>query len=360
MRTASVHGSGRGEIRAGERACVRWFTGCRRAVVVASIAAVTIAVAAPVFALSSTPNYQTVPAPRRGIDTLPAGWVPPRAAHTLRNLSYGPASVEKLDLYLPDARRFGGVRAIIVWLHSGGWEAGSRVNTSAVVQREVDRGFAVASVDYTLVPTRTFPAPLQDVKLAIRWVKAYAAHYHFDPTKVVVAGGSAGAHLATLAAVTAGRFEPRTIPAALSKYDDSVAAVVDFVGPTDMYAFDHETGNGATGAWARSMGATLLGCANPPAPTPLRCPAGLERSASVAPYLSRSSPPVFMAYGALDTLVPPSRQALPLARAWASLKGRNSVWVEILATTGHNVSVDVLNNSSFDRFLAGVVNGSVR
>jgi SAM-dependent methyltransferase len=110
-------------------------------------------------------------------------------------------------------------------------------------------------------------------------------------------------------------------------YDDSVAAIVDLVGPTDMYAFDRESG--ATGAWARSMGAAPFGCVNPPTPALFRCPAGIERAASVAPYLSGHSPPVFMAYGALDTLAPPSRQAVPLARTWASVKGKNAVWVEI-------------------------------
>jgi acetyl esterase/lipase len=359
MRIASLHRSCDRDGSAVEPARVGPSVARPRAVFVGSVLALTVAIAAPGFALTLAPNYQGVPAPRRGIDTLPVGWSPPRAAHTLRNLSYGPTPRNKLDLYLPDARKFPGARPVIIWLHSGGWVAGSRAYTADVIQREITRGFAVASVDYALAPTSRFPVPLQDVKVAIRWAKTYATHYHFNPAKVILAGGSAGGHVATLAAVTPGRFEPTTIPAPLSKSDDTVAAVVDLAGPTDMYAFDHETGNGATGAWARSMGAALLGCANPPAPSLLRCPAGIERAASVAPYLSPQSPPVFMAYGALDTLVPPSRQAIPLARTWASLKGKNAVWVEILGNTGHNVSVDTLNNTYFDRFLAGVLNGSI-
>lgn len=332
-----------------------------RALVVVAIVAMTIAIAAPVFSLTSAPNYRTVPAPRRGIDTLPVGWVPPRAALTLRNLHYGIAARQLLDLYLPDARRFPGARPIIIWLHSGGWVGGSRIYTADVIQRQIARGFAVASVDYALAPTYRFPVPLQDVKVAIRWVKASATQYQFNAAKVILAGGSAGGHVATLVGVTPGLFEPTTtrIPLALREYDDTVAAVVDFVGPTDMYAFDRETGNGATAAWARSLGAALFGCANPRAPAPLRCPAGIERAASVAPYLSLRSPPVFMAYGAQDTLVPPSQQAVPLARTWAAIKGWRAVWVEVLANTGHNVSADKLNNTHFDRFLAGVVDGSI-
>jgi acetyl esterase/lipase len=323
--------------------------------------AIATAIAAPAFSLTPTPNYQTVPAPRRGIDTRPAGWVPPRAAHTLRAVHYGIADRQLLDLYLPDTAKFPGARPVIIWLHSGGWVSGSRIDTADVIQREIARGYAVASVEYALAPTYRFPVPLQDVKIAIRWAKAYATHYHFNPAKVIVAGGSAGGHVATLVGVTPGLFEPATtrIPVALRGYDDTVAAVVDFVGPTDMYAFDHETGNGSMGPWARSLGAAMLGCANPRAPAALRCPAGIERSASVAPHLSSQSPPVFMAYGARDMLVPPSQQAVPLARAWASLKGRNAVWVQILANTGHNVSVDSLNNTYLDRFLSGVVSGAI-
>jgi hypothetical protein len=67
-----------------------------------------------------------------------------------------------------------------------------------------------------------------------------------------------------------------------------------------------------------------------------------------------------MAYGGRDLLVPPSRQAIPLARAWAALKGNNSVWLAVLASSGHNVSGDELNNTYLDRFLDGVVSGSIR
>ena len=302
--------------------------------------------------------YRIIPPPRIGIDTRPASRLPP-AARSVRNLSYGPTSWEKLDVYLPDANRFPGARPVLVWLHSGGWISGTRLEISDVIRREVGRGFALASVDYALAPAHPFPAPLRDIKLAIRWLEAHSTRFRFDPAKVILAGGSSGGHLASLAAVSPGKLEPHVIPAALRGYDDTVAAVVDFVGPTNMYAFDHETRNGTVGKWARSMGAALLGCVNPPSSAPMRCPAGSERSASVAPYLSRGSPPVYMAYGALDSLVPPKQQAIPLAHAWALLKGTNAVWVEILSKSGHNVSIDTLNNTYFDRFLDGVVNGSI-
>ena len=81
--------------------------------------------------------------------------------------------------------------------------------------RQVQRaGFVVASVDYGLAPRWEFPAPLRDVKRAIRWLKVNATTYRIDPRNVIVAGGSAGGHLAALAAVTPGLFEPTELTGA--------------------------------------------------------------------------------------------------------------------------------------------------
>lgn len=305
------------------------------------------------------PTYLTVPAPVAGRDTLPVTWHPP-TPRMVHSIPYGPAPWEKLDLYLPDARQFPGVRPVIIYMHSGGWIAYNRFITTPVVQREVARGYAVASIEYALAPAHPFPAPLQDVKLAIRWAKTVGAYFLLDRTKVVVAGGSAGGHLATLAAVTPGRFEPAVIPAPLNQADDTVAAVLDFVGPTDLVTFDRGSGDPTISEYARRIGAALLHCANPPPPAPIGCPAGRERAASVAPYVSDAAPPIFMAYGGTDQLVPPATQAVPLARLWAAHRGTNAVWLEILPREGHNVTVDQFNNAALDRFLDGVVRGSIR
>jgi len=309
--------------------------------------------------VAAVPSYRVVPIPVVGRDTLPAGWHPP-APRIVHSIQYGPAAWEKLDLYLPDATRFPGVRPVILFMHAGGWIAYNRVITTPVIQRQVMRGYAVASIEYALAPAHRFPTPLQDVKLAIRWAKTLGASYRLDARKVIVAGGSAGAHLATLAAVTPGRLEPAVIPAPLARADDTVAAVVDMVGPTDLTAFDRETGDPTVSSYARHLGSELLGCANPAPPAPLQCPAGRERAASIAPYVSNAAPPIFMAYGGTDTLVPPSIQAVPLAKLWAAHRGTNAVWLEIVPRQGHNLTVDQFNNTALDAFLDGVVRGAIR
>jgi acetyl esterase/lipase len=68
----------------------------------------------------------------------------------------------------------------------------------------VANGFAVASVNYRLIPSVRFPAPVHDVKAAVRWLRANAAEYGLDPDRIAIGGVSAGGHLASLTALTAG------------------------------------------------------------------------------------------------------------------------------------------------------------
>ena len=68
----------------------------------------------------------------------------------------------------------------------------------------VAHGFAVASANYRLVPSVTYPAPVHDVKAAVRWLRANAGEYGLDPDRIALGGASAGGHLASLAALTTG------------------------------------------------------------------------------------------------------------------------------------------------------------
>ena len=291
--------------------------------------------------------------------TLPAGWKPPPAAETIKNLRYGSGSTQELDLYLPDATEFPGPRPVLLWLHAGGWISENRTQVGDVIQREYSRGYAVASVEYALAPANPFPAALHDVKLAIRFLKANAATYDLDSGNIIASGGSSGGNLAMLVGLTPGRLEPAKIPAPLSAYDDKVAAVVDLVGPTDLAAFVVE--KGSVGDFARSMTSEFLHCTASTTPHRITCPRGSIAAASAKTYVASNSPPLFMAFGAQDTLVPPKTQAVPIATKWAAAKPTSgSVWLQIIGNAGHNISVDKLNVKYFDLFLAGVVARSIR
>jgi len=105
-----------------------------------------------------------------------------------------------LDLYRPKV--VGDRPPVVVWVHGGAWRAGSKDDVP--VKRWVERGLAVASVDYRLSPEAQFPAQVHDLKAAIRFLQAHADEYEINTDQIVVAGSSAGGHLAALVGVSNG------------------------------------------------------------------------------------------------------------------------------------------------------------
>jgi alpha-L-fucosidase 2 len=142
-------------------------------------------------------------------------------------------------------------------------------------------GFAWFSINYRLAPKHPYPACIDDVETAIRWVKAHAAAYHVDPRRIAIAGESAGGHLVALAAV---RADPST----------RVAAVVVFYGRVDMLADFRNQHGRLLGNLAQLFGTTQL-------------TAGTEeilRSASSLYQVRPGLPPFLLLHGTKDTQVP--------------------------------------------------------
>jgi acetyl esterase/lipase len=111
-----------------------------------------------------------------------------------------------LDLYLPPRANGGaGKPPLVVWVHGGAWRSGSRKDMP--LGGLVERGYAVASVDYRLSPVARFPAQVHDIKAAIRFLRARQDEYGYDAGRIAVAGNSAGGHLAALVGVTNGNTE---------------------------------------------------------------------------------------------------------------------------------------------------------
>jgi len=108
----------------------------------------------------------------------------------------------KLDLHLPIEKSR---PPLIVWVHGGAWRSGSKSNMP--LSRMVEEGYAVASVDYRLSTDARFPAQIHDIKAAIRFLRAHGDQWRLASKKIVVAGDSAGAHLAALVGVSNGNKE---------------------------------------------------------------------------------------------------------------------------------------------------------
>ena len=95
-----------------------------------------------------------------------------------------------LDLYLPQAAS--GRVPVIVFLHGGGWSGGTRTTGPDFTRFYAQDGFAVASLEYRLTPGVTFPSNAEDVKTAIRWLRANATTYGLDAGRLCLWGTSAG------------------------------------------------------------------------------------------------------------------------------------------------------------------------
>ena len=124
----------------------------------------------------------------------------------------------------------------MIYLHGGAWRYGTKdMRTRTFFRRLTAQGHVVLDLAYRLAPLASVPEMASDVKQGIIWLKEHASEYGVEPDKVVLMGGSAGGHLALLAAYTPDH--PAFQPDDLEK-DTSVRAVVAFYPPTDLGALE--------------------------------------------------------------------------------------------------------------------------
>jgi acetyl esterase/lipase len=215
-----------------------------------------------------------------------------------------------LDLYSP--RAGSGALPLVVFVHGGGWNGGDARHTGtfedfpATLAALAARGYVVASVNYRLSEEARFPAALQDVKAAIRWLRGDAAGRGIDATRVAVWGAAAGGQLAALTGVTCGvdRFEPAADAGVKNLPSDCAEAVIDWYGVTDLESLADDSGTETPSrssftAQSSTAEGDYLGC------EPADCAPGLARLASPLAFISNLSPAFLIQHGAADTTVPP-------------------------------------------------------
>lgn len=191
-----------------------------------------------------------------------------------------------MDLYRP--KQASEQAPLVVYIHGGGWTRGDKSDGIGLSFKEelTRRGYFLASINYRLAPKYTFPAPIEDVKCAIRHLRANAQKYGFDPQRIGVIGGSAGGHLAALlgAADTQAGWDT-------GEYLDQssrVQAVVDLYGPADLRAMLAQS--------TRSYALQVFGASSNQDP--------LLDVYSPTTYISPDDPPFLIMHGDRDEVVP--------------------------------------------------------
>jgi acetyl esterase/lipase len=149
-----------------------------------------------------------------------------------KDLVYGKGGATELQLDLAMPRGDGPFPAVIC-IHGGGWQGGKRQDLSKTIEILAGRGYVAVSPTYRLVPAAQFPGQIEDVKAAVRWLRANASTYKVDADHIGALGYSAGAHLACLLGTT---HKDDGLEGAGGNPDQSsrVQAVVSFFGPTDL------------------------------------------------------------------------------------------------------------------------------
>jgi acetyl esterase/lipase len=236
-----------------------------------------------------------------------------------------------LDLYLPQGAP--GPLPLVVFLHGGGWSQGSRTTGPDFKRFFAQDGFAMAAIDYRLTPIVAFPKNAEDVKTAVRWLRANAAAYNLDPRRIGLWGTSAGGHLAALAALTpAGVFEGEGNP----DQSSAVQCVLDAYGPVLFDVMDQQTEqeraalqsvNPRLAQYQQTHGMRGLGAQHHDAAdsaesrllgAPLTTVRDRVRAASPLNYLTDQAPPFLIMHGLADDSVP-HHQSMMLYEALAAL-----------------------------------------
>lgn len=190
-----------------------------------------------------------------------------------KGLAYAndPAGVQRVDVWTPANLAPGAKAPVIVWFHGGGWTSGSREAYGFAGRAFASRGFVTVVVGYRLGDAGRWPNFMQDAAAAVRWTRANIARFGGDGERLVLAGHSAGAHIATLVAL-----DRRW----LGNDSAAVAGVIGLAGPYDWLPFDPGSGSEQVMGRAHPIGDTQ--------------PVNFARA---------DAPPMWLAWGLSDTSV---------------------------------------------------------
>ncbi len=227
-----------------------------------------LAVLAPLPACSATDVLNGM-APRAGIDVR-------------RDVAYGAEPRQRLDVYAPAAAAGA---PVVVFFYGGGWESGDKADYEFVAAALAARGIVAVVPDYRLYPTVRYPAFLEDGARAVAWAHAQARALGGDPSRLVLAGHSAGAYIAAMLTL-----DCRWLAEAGLDIRATVAGMIGIAGPYDFLPLHSPT---------------LKAIFGPPETLPETQPIH---------YVDGTAPPMLLVTGTGDDTVDPGNSARLAAR----------------------------------------------
>ncbi len=204
---------------------------------------------------------------------------------------------QMLDIAIPEEPSTEEPLPVIVLIHGGGWQGGTRgpfLSRAMPLVRQGD--YAAVSIGYRLTDEASWPSQIHDCQAGLRWVKANAEKYNWDPEKIVVWGSSAGGHLVAMLGVSA---DVKELDGKLGPHADqdlTVAGVVDFFGPANMLTMGEPAGFERHDS-PDSPESKLLG-------GPAKENVDVAKSASPQMHVSKEDAPFLILHGTEDATVP--------------------------------------------------------
>jgi len=240
-----------------------------------------------------------------------------------------------LDIYLPDQgnKPF----PVLIYFFGGGFLTGDKRGMQLVLPLLARKmGFAIVGVNYTLSNEGEYPDLVYDVKASIRYLRANAEQYGFDPQRFIAIGSSSGGTLASLLGTSAGVKELEGLCYGNSDYSSNVQGVVDFCGITDILALPEQLNEHImkTGILpkvsfgkAESLDSLLFGTLSSDVP---------EKAKAFSPitYVNADIPPFLIIHGVLDDMLPP-QQSISLAKVIQEKAEKDKIELHILDNAGH-------------------------
>jgi acetyl esterase/lipase len=250
------------------------------------------------------------------------------------DISYAQVSAaQKLDIYLP--AEGAGPFPVILAIHGGAFMGCDKADLQVLpMLAGLERNYAVVSINYRMSGEAQFPALVQDAKAAVRWIRANARRYGFNPQKIAAWGGSAGGYLSTMLGTSAGIKELEDFSLGNPDQPCTVQAVVAWYGPTNFLRMDEQLAAsgmeppvGFRHNEANSPEALLLGQAITEVPEKVK-------AANPETYIHPDMPPFLLQHGAKDATVP-VQQSIEFAAKLKQVLGEKRVILDLLECAEH-------------------------